>query len=562
METFEVVMYVVVLLAAVTIQFGGFARASALLQRYARMLSSLYAAAALFGIAGYATHDIAIFRTGWLIMLAAAAVAIVLGLFARLIGWRQPLSFVDYSAITTTIPATSSRNSPSLVKVDKDDLRSTRRTRLGTFWGLVGCACLALSGSMITAGSAAGTVLVLGVGFIALGFIVGLLFSMPKAAAHDDSTMGPVDGDRTEARSERLYLLNTNLEQVSDWLTKIIVGVGLVEARNLAKYVSVAGQTLGGEFHTQEPHLAAPAATALAMGMILALPAAGFLIGFFSVRLYISQAMYAVDAKISQPVSFSSTLSQTVARSWEKVTAVPTEFSNRIKQRSSVITSTAIDEVLRAPLRDLKDVSDLVTRGRAALLKGRTIEAASAFDLAIKSGGKDPALFLDYARTYLQDYPIAWPRVIEILQLALSNIVLDTTREIKQQIYWELLNAYLYLPPPNGYTLALRLGEPYVATSDGIDDSYAYVYLAAAHGQAYAYYKLRLPDQAAREIVLIYDQIILAITNAQQAGIEKSIRLWLRSLASTVPDANTDDDLYVAAHDSPEIFELIDEYQP
>ena len=41
------------------------------------------------------------------------------------------------------------------------------------------------------------------------------------------------------------YLPNTNLETISDWLTKVIVGVGLVEIREVIAWVSEVGQVAG-----------------------------------------------------------------------------------------------------------------------------------------------------------------------------------------------------------------------------------------------------------------------------------------------------------------------------
>jgi hypothetical protein len=62
---------------------------------------------------------------------------------------------------------------------------------------------------------------------LGIGALVGFLFGIPRALA-------------TEQPEGRLgFEQNTNLEQVSDWLTKIIVGVGLVEAKGLSGHLSV-----------------------------------------------------------------------------------------------------------------------------------------------------------------------------------------------------------------------------------------------------------------------------------------------------------------------------------
>lgn len=71
--------------------------------------------------------------------------------------------------------------------------------------------------------SAFGTAIAVAGAAALAGGMVGFLFGIPlhKQAATTTST------------GETLYQANTNLEQVSDWLTKIIVGVGLVQLGHL-----------------------------------------------------------------------------------------------------------------------------------------------------------------------------------------------------------------------------------------------------------------------------------------------------------------------------------------
>ncbi len=59
--------------------------------------------------------------------------------------------------------------------------------------------------------------------YCAAGFLVGFLFGIPRVLQGEDV----LPGQQPEYRQR----VNTNLEQISDWLTKIIVGLGLVELR-------------------------------------------------------------------------------------------------------------------------------------------------------------------------------------------------------------------------------------------------------------------------------------------------------------------------------------------
>ena len=66
-------------------------------------------------------------------------------------------------------------------------------------------------------GAYATALLIASASFLA-GGLVGFLFGIPRAVQVSTAPSGATQ-----------YQANTNLEQVSDWLTKIIVGVGLVQ---------------------------------------------------------------------------------------------------------------------------------------------------------------------------------------------------------------------------------------------------------------------------------------------------------------------------------------------
>lgn len=68
-----------------------------------------------------------------------------------------------------------------------------------------------------------------------LGTLLGFLFGIPRALTEPAPTI--VAGPAREGGVQRAdpgFSHNTNLEQISDWLTKIVVGVSLVQAREIA----------------------------------------------------------------------------------------------------------------------------------------------------------------------------------------------------------------------------------------------------------------------------------------------------------------------------------------
>jgi hypothetical protein len=82
---------------------------------------------------------------------------------------------------------------------------------------------------------------------------------------------------------------NTNLEQISDWLTKILVGVGLTQFAPIARdagrlFASLAPSFGGGNV-----------GTAFAGGLVLYMVTSGFATGWLFTRLFLGRAMVAAD---------------------------------------------------------------------------------------------------------------------------------------------------------------------------------------------------------------------------------------------------------------------------
>ena len=77
---------------------------------------------------------------------------------------------------------------------------------------------------------------------MAMGGIFGFIFGVPTTLQGNRAAVPPAeDGARPVARSA--YTGNTSLEQISDWLTKILVGVGLTQLASIP-----AGLTSVGSF--------------------------------------------------------------------------------------------------------------------------------------------------------------------------------------------------------------------------------------------------------------------------------------------------------------------------
>ena len=108
------------------------------------------------------------------------------------------------------------------------------------------------------------------------GSLLGFLFGLPRV------TRG------SRSRSQSRFNASTNLEDVSDWLTKIIVGLGLVEFRRVAASVERLARWIadrsGDPFF--EPFI---------LAALMYFAVIGFLIGYLWSRLSFWQIMNLVD---------------------------------------------------------------------------------------------------------------------------------------------------------------------------------------------------------------------------------------------------------------------------
>ena len=93
---------------------------------------------------------------------------------------------------------------------------------------------------------------------LATGGFVGFLFGIPKVAQPDASGStspglpagSPFTGPSPNAAAGYRLLVNTNLTDISDWLTKIIVGLTLIELQKIPQNLNSASlfiaDSLGG----------------------------------------------------------------------------------------------------------------------------------------------------------------------------------------------------------------------------------------------------------------------------------------------------------------------------
>ena len=177
------------------------------------------------------------------------------------------------------------RSLRSLLSVGDKDVSSV----IKLLWLLISIGLLSLLAPAIvrwTSGDIKGGWMTIGTGlFLAgaatlLGSVIGFLFGVPRK-----NPQPPVAGEKDHPNTTRTsYQPNTNLEQISDWLTKIIVGVGLVEINKIIALFRQIGHFAGPAFALS------PSGEIIAVCICIHYLFVGFIQGFLLAYLWLPGA--------------------------------------------------------------------------------------------------------------------------------------------------------------------------------------------------------------------------------------------------------------------------------
>jgi hypothetical protein len=185
-----------------------------------------------------------------------------------------------------------------------------------------------------------------------VGGIIGLLFGIPKTRS-DPGSVGPSPADNAakllaDPNRRSGYDANTNLEQISDWLTKIIVGVSLTELPTIRAEFHKAATYLGDGFVTTGPQGAAAAAPLAAALILVYGLTGGFLAGYLLTRIFLQGAFERLHQVERQNVKLRRDKESTQAVS-QKQAQIYTDLYNFEKQgfRDAI---RQIRELFKAPI--------------------------------------------------------------------------------------------------------------------------------------------------------------------------------------------------------------------
>ncbi|MDX0140802.1 hypothetical protein GOC46_28865 [Sinorhizobium meliloti] len=154
----------------------------------------------------------------------------------------------------------------------------------------VGASCILLFAASVSGGesffSQAGASFALALSALVLGSLLGFVFGIPRTLQYDIARQ---ETQVTTGNETIGYQINTNLEQISDWLTKIIVGVGLVELGSIGSWLMSFSADMGKSFGDDG------FGQAFVLGILVYFVCVGFLFGYLWTRLSFGLAVKEAD---------------------------------------------------------------------------------------------------------------------------------------------------------------------------------------------------------------------------------------------------------------------------
>jgi len=205
--------------------------------------------------------------------------------------------------------------------------------------------------------AAIGAVLLWCMTCLAVGATVGFLFGIPRAskdapregAAREPGKQPIVTASERQADAGRP---NTNLEEVSDWLTKIIVGLALVNLSTIEGRVLKISRHVAAALRDKPTEADVSAATAIVVGFVVV----GFLCGYLYTRLFLQGAFIRSDGELRR---FREVLSEELSKTTPETPppsgepSAPTLSDRQAAERVLQVTPSSRPEEVLVPLRAL-----------------------------------------------------------------------------------------------------------------------------------------------------------------------------------------------------------------
>lgn len=299
---------------------------------------------------------------------------------------------------------------------------------------------------------------------IAIGHLVGFLFGIPRVVNEQSAIPSPSDPSKPNSSSAAAadknspYRVNTNLQDISDWLTKIIVGLGLVELSKVDTHLRRAAEFISSSLGGPETH-------AISGGIIIYFSTLGFLGGYLTTRLFLGAAFVRADQALNAKEK------QQVENAAINIDDVDASFTPKTKELA--------EKIARIPWNAVK-VTEVPIWAKAKLIVREIREAVEAYSFLVRANPNDIQFRLNLCQALFEN----GERELALKQakVALSLVNESTRRDLVDSCYKALMFYPLFIQP-DGYKEAIEYAARFQAIAGKQMTAPMLVNLGAAYGQ-------------------------------------------------------------------------------
>lgn len=304
------------------------------------------------------------------------------------------------------------------------------------------------------------------------GGLLGFLFGVPRLVPREAPGNGqPLNGDK-----RGLIDSNSNLEQISDWLTKIIVGIGLVQLNRVPDALTTyAGYfTDGGMFAVGS----AVGASHFFVSLSIVGLGLGFVAGYVETRTRITSVLLSQEGYNRQAGATDAQFQEAANR--EQFATIDPKAKSTVVDvdlPKPLTPSDADLAVVKTAPSQIDTVQKRAARAAAFARLGNYTAAEGEWKQALTDpeGAKEPEYFLRLAEVFRAQGK--FEQALEILQRA-KNDMGDDYRILRAIVF-----VGLYIEPPTGFRASIDAGSLIMQEAGKKPDAMAFVWIAAANGQ-------------------------------------------------------------------------------
>lgn len=314
------------------------------------------------------------------------------------------------------------------------------------------------------------------------GALIGFLFGIPKVLQGNQAEAPPAppaaaggQANTANATADNGYrpVVNTNLTEISDWLTKIIVGLGLVNLTKIPPYLRSLAQILSNALSDCKCE---GVFLAFAYSIIVTYFIFGFLAGYIVTRLYLAGALVSADRDLLSRVNNLEANTASNDNKTELALARSSALEEAIQQggapRAAVATEPWKDLILEYNnIRRTMQSSSVRTKVMTEVFAKMTTLAGMATGFNISNGLKDNS---DEGGTRLYAYASLYAKPDAAMLDELVDALVTDSKPFTQ--YWAIQTIGKIVAKQQGLAPSAasitKLKAYYLGLKDGVDRKY------------------------------------------------------------------------------------------